>query len=428
MEVLMMSRKALDQMSVFEKLKVKEMKQKEASLVLGLSERQVREKLRLYRAQGPPSLIHGLRGKVSNNNLSSELREKALNLVREKYSDFGPTFAAEKLQEIDHITINHESLRQDMIKDGLWHPRRRKVKYREWRERKACLGELVQLDGSDHDWFEGRAPKCDLLAFIDDATSNILQLEFAAESTRGVMSSTKKYLEKHGRPVGFYTDRGSVYKVNQNNPEHDKLTQFERALGELNIEPIHARSPQAKGRVERLFGTLQDRLVKEMRLRGISTIEEANRFIEDEYLPKHNQKYAVAPKSNTNLHRSVENYDIANILCIKEERILTNDFTLRYENQWFQLEKNQKTLIFSKDKITVITQLTGEVQLMIRNTKIYFHQIKKPAVKEKVRTDIQENRKPWVPPVDHPWRKYNDYKKLKPAVSTLQKQEVSTLV
>lgn len=428
MGTYVMSKKELDQVGVFEKLKMRDIKQKEAALVLGLSERQVRKKLHLYRALGPPSLIHGLRGRPSNNQLDPALMEAALSLVAEKYSDFGPTFAAEKLQEIHGVGVNHESLRKKMIRAGLWQPRKRKVKHREWRERRACLGELVQLDGSNHDWFEGRAPKCDLLAFIDDATSNLLYLEFAPESTRGVMSSTKKYLEKHGRPVGLYTDRGGVYRVNQNNPEHEKTTQYERALGELGIEPIHAGSPQAKGRVERLFGTLQDRLVKEMRLRGITTIKEANCFLENEYLPKHNPKYTVAPKSQANLHRSVENYDLSKILCIKKERILTNDFTLRYQNQWFQLDKDQRTLIFPKDKIMVMTQLTGEIQLMIRDTRIYFHLIDKPTVKEKMKPNIQASRKPWVPPVDHPWRNCNDYKKLKPAVSTLQKQEVSTLV
>lgn len=243
-----MSRKELDQVGIFERLKVKSMKQKEAAVVLGLSERQIREKLRLFRTLGPPSLIHRLRGKPSNNQLDPELGEKALRLVTDKYSDFGPTFAAEKLFEIDGVKINHETLRKKMVVAGLWQPKKQKIKHRQWRERKECLGELIQLDGSDHDWFEERAPRCDLLAFIDDATGNVLHLEFAAESTLGVMRSTKHYLDKHGRPVGLYTDRGGVYRVNQNNPEHDKLTQFERALGELDIEPIHARSPQAKGR------------------------------------------------------------------------------------------------------------------------------------------------------------------------------------
>lgn len=428
MEVLTMSQKEVEQINVFERLQRKEMKQKEAAKMLRLSVRQIRRKLKEFCRIGPRSLIHKLRDAPSNNQFDPELGEKALGLITEKYADFGPTFAAEKLLEIHGIRINRETLRKKMIVAKLWQPKQKKVTHRQWRERKECLGELVQLDGSDHDWFEGRAPKCDLLAFIDDATSNTLQLEFAAESTRGVMGATKHYIEKHGLPHELYADRGKVYKVNLGNEDNSRLTQYGRAMEEFDVGLTHARSPQAKGRVERLFGTLQDRLVKEMRLRDISTIEEANRFIEEEYLPKHNQKYAVAPRSSTNLHRSAKNYDLDDILCIKEERILTSDFTLRYKNQWFQLEKSQKTLIFPKDRITVITHLTGEVRLMIRDTKIFFHQIGKPAIKEKIKTNIQEARKPWVPPVDHPWREYDNIKKQKADISTLQKEDILTLV
>jgi transposase InsO family protein len=395
-------------------------------MMLRLSERQIREKLKLFRALGPPSLIHQLRGKPSNHRLETRYLETALGLVVEKYPDFGPTFAAEKLFEIHGLKVNHETLRLMMIEAGLWKPKKQKVRHRQWRDRKDCLGELVQLDGSDHAWFEGRAPRCDLLAFIDDATSQILQLEFAPESTLGVMRATKNYLDKHGRPVSFYTDRGGVYKINQNNPDHDKLTQYERALNELDIKPIHARSPQAKGRVERLFGTLQDRLVKELRLRAISTTEEANQFIKEEYLTSHNLKYAVIPKSSTNLHRSIENYDIINVLCLKEERTLTNDFTVRYESQWFQLEKKQNTLIIPKDVITVSTLLTGETNLSIRKTSLSFHEIDKPIVRVKTERLITD-RKPSMPSFNHPWRQYQNISKLKPAVSILQKAEVSIL-
>ena len=352
--------------------------------------------------------------------------ETALGLVVEKYPDFGPTFAAEKLFEVHGLKVNHETLRLKMIEAGLWKPKKQKVRHRQWRDRKDCLGELVQLDGSDHNWFEGRGPRCDLLAFIDDATSQILQLEFAPESTLGVMRATKNYLDKHGRPVSFYTDRGGVYKVNQYNPDHDKLTQYERALQELDIKPIHARSPQAKGRVERLFGTLQDRLVKELRLRAISTIEEANQFIKEEYLAKHNLKYAVIPKSSTNLHRSIKDYNINNILCLKEERTLTNDFTVRYESQWFQLEKKQNTIITPKDIITVSTLLTGETKLSVRQTSLSFHEIDKPIVRVKTERLIKD-RKPSIPSFNHPWRQYQNIRKLKPAVSILQKAEVSIL-
>jgi len=426
MEVLQMSKKELNQVGVFERLKNKEMKQKEAALILSLSERQTREKLRKFRLLGPPSLIHRLRGRPSNNQLDSRIVKEALNLVGEKYPDFGPTLASEKLEEIHNIKVNHETLRLKMIEAGLWKKRESKPVHRKWRERKECLGELVQLDGSDHDWFEN-GQRCNLLAFIDDATSKILHLEFAPETTLGVMKATKKYIAKHGFPTELYFDRGKVFKVNLGNPDGDRLTQYERTLKELNIKATHARSPQAKGRVERLFGTLQDRLVKEMRLGGIKTVKKANEFLKNEYLPKHNQKYAKEPKSKANLHQEAKGCDLANALCIKEKRVLTNDFTLRYKNQWFQLKGEQKTILFPKDEITVVTHMDGKTNLFIRKTKLFFHKIDKPAIKEIVKINILGSRKPWAPSVDHPWRKLV-LKSKKAEVSTLQKAEVSTLV
>ena len=427
MEILSMSKREIEQISVFENLKNKSIKQKHAAKLLNLSVRQIQRKLKKYRELGTKGLIHSNRGKPSNRKLNLHLVDQALKLIEERYPDFGPTFAAEKLYEIHNIKINHETLRLRMIKEGLWKAKKRKQKHREWRERKECLGEFIQLDGSDHDWFEKRFKRCTLLAFIDDATSRILHLEFAKESTVEVMKSTKKYILKYGLPNELYVDRGKVFKVNLNNPDNDKLTQYQRAMSELSVEITHARSPQAKGRVERLFGTLQDRLVKELRLKDISTIKEANNFIENEYLPKHNQKYQVPAKSNTNLHREANNYNLDNILCIKEKRILTNDFTIRYKNRWFQLEKKQRTILFPKDEIIVVTHLDKKTELKIRNTNLFFHKIDKPAVKGLVKTSIQKEKKPWKPPANHPWKRFN-IKRQKDDISKLQKSDISILV
>ena len=266
----------------------------------------------------------------------------------------------------------------------------------------------MQLDGSPHAWFEDRAPACTLLAFIDDATSRILWLEFAyQEATIPIMKATKSYLEKFGRPLELYVDRGKVFKVNLNNPDDDKITQYRRSLNELSIKVIYARSPQAKGRVERLFGTLQDRLVKELRLAGINTMEEANQFVQGIYLHKHNQKFAIEPREKQDFHRSIQGFDLNEIFTQQEERTLTNDFTITYHHKWYQLVKNQPTLVFPKNTITVLRYLDGNIKLKLRKTNLNFQEILKPINKPKqTLTTVQVIKKPWIPPVDHPWRKY----------------------
>jgi len=400
-----MSKKEIDQVAIFERLKNKEIKQKHAAKLLGLGIRQIKRKAKAYRQKGAQSLIHQLRGGPGNHKLSDKLKNQAIGLVEEKYPDFGPTLAAEKLEEIDRLTIHQATLRNWMIEEGLWKPKKRKARHREWRQRKECLGELVQFDGSEHDWFEDRASKCSLLSFIDDAGSQVLYGEFAqSESTKSVMKATKAYLRAHGRPVEIYADQGKVVKVNQNNPDDKFKTQYRRALDELGIGVSFALSPQAKGRIERLFGTLQDRLVKEMRLRNISSIKEANQFLK-EYLPQHNNKFAVEPRDKTNLHRPIKGYNLDQIFCIKHTRILKEDFTIRYSNQWYQLAKKQSTLIFPKNSITVSEYLDGKIRLSIRKVKLHFTRITKQP-EPKLRLQVKTQRKPWKPPANHPWRKY----------------------
>lgn len=402
METFLMSRKELNQVSIFEDLKEKRVKQKEAAKMLSLSIRQVKRKLKAYRRFGTKSLIHKSRGKPSNHRLDEDLIDKALDLVRQKYADFGPTLAAEKLEEIDKIIINSETLRLRMTKEGLWKAKRKKINRHYFRERKEAFGEMVQADGSPHRWFEERAPACTLIGFIDDATSQILKLDFTdSESTMNLMRVTKDYLEEFGRPVSLYVDRGGVYKVNLHNAEEDKITQYKRALDEVEIELIWARSPQAKGRVERLFETLQDRLVKELRLRGISDMALANEFLKTEYIDQYNAKFSVKAKSESNLHRTTKGYDLEQIFCLKEERMIHSDMTVRYKNNWYQLERKQPTLIFPKNMIEVRESLNGEITFHIRVCKLNAKRLaEKPIQKRK---EIKP-KTTWIPPANHPWR------------------------
>ncbi len=406
-----MSRKELDQVGVFRQVKEGTMTQIAAATQLGLSLRQVQRKWSTYTQSGndPASLAHKLRGQPSNRRLDEALVTQAVELVRAKYPDFGPTFATEKLAEEHQLTIGRERLRQAMSRAGIWtvHGQHRPAAH-PWRERRAMRGELVQADGSPHAWFEDRAPTCTLIQFIDDATGDLLALELHdGESTHALMTTTKHLLEDHGRPSAIYTDRGGVFKVNLHNPDDDKVTQYERALTELGIRLIHARSPQAKGRVERGFQTHQDRLVKELRLAGISTITEANVFIRDRYLPKHNRKFAVMARQGGDAHRPVVGYDLDAILATKEERIVTNDLTIRYQTRWFQLTPNQRTIVRPKHVVTVSTHLDGHFSLHHGRTLLDFTEVhEQPRRTQPVVRHQPHPRMPYKPAPNHPWRTY----------------------
>jgi len=253
--------------------------------------------------------------------------------------------------------------------------------------------------------YKGRAPKCTLVVFIDDATSKVVWLHFAkGESTESLMTATRRYLETHGRPLSIYVDFGGVFSVNTNNPERDKLTQFGRAMKELDIKVKYAHSPQAKGRVERANGILQDRLVKEMRLAKINSIEDANSFVQEKYLPEHNEKFSVRPELQQDLHRSIDGFDLDRILCYKNKRILQKDFVVSYENRLLQLQKEQKTIIRPKDEIVVHETLDGKISLHLRKVQLFFSEIS-------VRPTKSSNHKPKAtspvfrkPPDNHPWK------------------------
>ena len=345
-EYLTMSTKETERITIMDNLIAKRIKQKHAARQLAISVRQVRRLMKRYRKEGTAGLVHLLRGRPSNRATPQKKKNQALIIIKERYHDFGPTLACEKLNEIHNLSFSDETVRKMMIAGNLWHPKKRKIKdIHPYRERRACIGELVQLDGSPHKWFEDRAPACTLVAFIDDATSKIMDGCFVDyEGTFTLFEATEHYLEIHGKPLIFYVDKHSTFKINrQANVEEDlkdkqAQSQFARAMDELNIEVIFANSPEAKGRVERLFETLQDRLVKEMRLKGISDKKEATRFFREEYTPFHNSKFAVPAKEKANLHRYLlPTDDLKKIFTIQSKRRVSKDLIVRYKNTRYQL-------------------------------------------------------------------------------------------
>ena len=391
----------------------------QAAEQLGISERQVGRLCVRVRTEGNRGVIHRLHGRPSNHALSADTIEHAIAMVRKHYHDFGPTLANEKLLEHHSITISTFSLRRAMIRAGIWQARKERARHRQWRERRSCVGELVQLDGSDHDWFEGRGPRCVLVLFIDDASSRILHAEFVAvENTCFLLASAKTYLATHGRPIAFYVDKDSIYKINRQATIEEQLrdnqpmSQFSRAMEQLGIEMIFAHSPQAKGRVERSFATHQDRLVKELRLANISDIASANSFLQTVYIPAHNNRFAVQPASSTNAHRPIlRRHNLDEILSIHIERTLFNDFTVRFDNKFFQILPQQKVRLKPKNKIIIQLRLDGSFRLKHKNSFLAFkelpHKPYKPfyaARPSALRALVSHPSKSYKPPAQHPWR------------------------
>lgn len=373
-----MSRKEREQSRVFAQVKEGLITQIEAAARLRCTARWVRKKFKRYCQFDDFGLLHKSRGKASQKRWCQKKRLLLIELLNGDWHGFGPTFATEKLEELHSIKVSREVVRQIMLQEGLWQPKKRRGKHRKRRERRLMLGIMIQLDGSPHDWFEGRAGACTLLVFIDDATGQILWLEFAkSESAVALMQATKNYIQKHGIPQSFYTDFGSVFHVNLHNQEGDKKTQWERACAELGIRVDHAHSPQAKGRVERCNQTMQDRLIKEMRLAGISSIDAANEYLQtSNFIAKHNAKFAVQAAQHGDAHADAQSYDLDDIFSIKEVRVLANDHTIVFNKRIFQLHAHQRTLLRPKDEVIIKVHLNGSIRLWIRKTELVFTEIK----------------------------------------------------
>lgn len=384
-ERLVMSNREIDRLRVIREVLEDKLSWKEASERAGLCMRQIGNLCKKVRMHGNCGIIHGLKGKASNNQISKDILEEAIRHIKQRYADFGPTFANEKLYEIHGIRISTPTIRKAMIAEDLWKHRISKAKHRAWRARRSSVGMLVQLDGSIHDWFEGRGPKCVLILYIDDATSRILYAEFVrSEDTINLLRTTKAYLLKHGRPNTFYVDKDSIYVINRQATIEEELrdsaplTQFTRAMGELGIHVLPAHSPQAKGRVERSFGTHQDRLVKELRLAGISGIAAANRFLWEVYIPRHNARFEKAPTSKKDAHRRLlASHDLDTILSFRSARVVMNDWTIRYQNSFFQLLREQSVRIRSKCKVTVEIRLDGSLHLIFKGNDLNYKRLPK---------------------------------------------------
>lgn len=364
--VVSMSDAEFSRLNILLEVQSERLRVADAADLLQLGRRQVFRLLGGLRKHGAASLASKRRGKPSNNQLPSAVRELTMSLVKAHYADFGPTLAAEKLKENHACLVSRETLRKWMVADGLWIDRKRRLSsVHQPRNRRERTGELIQIDGSKHYWFEGRGPECSLLAYIDDATSQILHAAFVpSESTLDYLRETRAYVERHGRPVAFYSDKHSIFRVNNREAAGGNgMTQFGRALSELNIDIICANSPQAKGRVERSFGTLQDRLVKEMRLAGISTIEAGNAFL-PAFLASYNARFGKVAKSDQDAHRPGEDLaPLSDVFAWKEERTLTNNLTVQYDKILFMLEDNEITRRLARQRVTIIDYPDGHLAI-----------------------------------------------------------------
>ena len=424
-EVLQMTQWDVDRIKTLHLAIQRKITQKKAGELLGLCRGQANRLCQKIKKKGDRAIIHGLRGRPSNHQLPQGLIDKAAKRLKKRYPDFGPTFAAEKLLEVEGIKLSDETIRQLMIKLDLWKEKKRRATHREWRERKDCFGEMAQMDGSGHDWFEGRRSKCVLLASIDDATSRIFLRFTEHEDTRNLMQFSRTYLKKFGRPLSFYVDKDSIYKTNRQPSLEEELqgkkyalTQFTRAMEvDLDVKVINAGSPQAKGRVERLFETLQDRLIKELRLAGISTIPGANRFLDKVYLAKHNQKFSVPPKNRTDVHRPVRKTaaELDAIFSFQEKRVIANDYTIRWRNRIFQVEKHQPYFLLPKTKVIVEERLNGKIRIKYKGKYLKMHEIDPKEIRKPLQPNLipRPIKKPLgynknsIPAKNHPWR--NDF-------------------
>ena len=340
-ETLKMSLEEADRLSVMKQIDRKILNVREASEELGLCLRQAKRVRKRYLMQGAGGLISLKRGRTSNRKIDQKTKDEAIWLVRSKYSDFGPTFACEKLKEVHGIKISDETLRKWLIEAEIWQAKKqRDVKLHQRRERRSRFGELLQGDGSPHDWFEGRSEKCNLLQFVDDATSRTtVALFIPTETTNGYLQLLQEHLRKYGRPLGLYVDKHSVFRVNKAEVKKGTgITHFGQVVKELDIKLICAHSPQAKGRVERKNGVFQDRLIKEMRLRGINTIEEGNKFL-PEFLEDINQRFGKEPANAEDAHRALrQKDDLERIFARKETRKLSKNLTFQYKGILYMLE------------------------------------------------------------------------------------------
>jgi len=417
---VIMSVKELRRLHVIHQVIEKEMTQVEASGLLGLTDRQIRRISKRVREVGDGGIAHRSRGKPSNRAIDGEIKARVLKAYGTTYADFGPTLASEKLSEREGIPISDETLRLWLLQAGVTHFKRRKRPHRQWRERKAHAGELIQMDGSHHTWFEDRGPACVLMAYIDDASGRVSARFYAYEGTIPAMDSFKRYIKRYGLPLAVYADKHSTYKspaeptLTEQLEGQEPMSQFERSLSELGVEMIHAHSPQAKGRIERLFKTFQDRLIKEMRLAGIGTMEEANRFLVG-YLPIYNRRFSSPPAQAANLHRRLpKGWDLNRVLCIKTERALRNDFTVAHNRMLYQVQDNLRA-----QRVMVEERLDGTIRITHQGRRLRYHAITTRPVKAHELPKALVRKRGTKPSSDHPWKRTFELWKKKEASASI---------
>jgi hypothetical protein len=409
-DIIIMKQKELKRLHIIHKVMEGELTQIEASEILSLSERQIGRIVKRIREEGDSGIQHRSRGMESSRRLPKKLKDRVVAMYLQKYKGFGPTFTSEKLYELDAIELSKETVRKWLIEAGQWQRGRKPRTHRQWRERKWHCGQMVQMDGSHHDWFEGRRPKCVLMGYIDDATGRIYCRFYEYEGTIPAMDSFKRYIRAHGIPMSVYFDKHTTYKSPAEPSIEDEingtepLSEFGRALRELGVNLIHAHSPQAKGRVERMFNTLQDRLVKEMTLRGINTIEEANRYLKS-YLSSHNKRFVVKPKEQSDLHRDIpKGLDLDKVLCIRTERTMRNDFTIAHNGKLYQIQEAVKS-----KKVLVQERVNGTMLITHNDARLKFKEITTRPEKQQKPDRMLRKRKIHIPSADHPWRKWNTH-------------------
>ena len=415
---ILMSQKEVKRAQILDLLIEGKISQQEASKRLGVTTRQVRRLTRRYQAAGLAGLVSKKRSRASNRRLDEATLAHAIRLIATHYSDFGPTLACEKLAELHDVRLSVESTRQLMIKAGHWRPRKGgTVCAHPMRERRARFGEMIQIDGSPHDWFEGRGEYCTLLVFIDDATGRLTQLRFApTETTLGYMSVLHDHILAHGVPVALYSDKHSIFRINAKEADPEAETQFSRAARELGIECIHAHSPQAKGRVERANQTLQDRLVKEMRLAGINNMDEANAWLPG-YIEQYNRRFAVEPKDASDAHLAYSGTPetLLRTLSVQVTKTLSKNLSCQHQNQLLQVATTGTGLGLRGARVTIHEHFDGNQELLWKNRKLTYGVMSKPqrqsavadgkSVNAQVDKAMVRRTTGHKPAADHPWRK-----------------------
>jgi hypothetical protein len=422
-DILQMTKPELQRAQVLEQLVLKHIQQGQAAAQLGISVRQVKRLKRAYIQGGAKALLSKKRGRASNHHLDPQIKKQAVAWLDQRYADFGPTLAHEKLTEVHKLKLSVETVRRLMIQAALWKPHRAKHPViHPLRERRARLGELVQIDGSPYAWFEERAPACTLLVCIDDATGQLMELGFVeAETTFSYFEAAEHYLLRHGKPLAFYSDKLSVFRVNLPNAlSGTGTTQFTRAMHQLDIEVICANSPQAKGRVERVNQTLQDRLVKEMRLCGISNMAQGNAYL-PKFIAAFNTHFAVVARNLQDAHRPLRvQDDLARILTVQETRVLSKNLTLNYNRVIYQIQTARPTYALRNAQVVVRENRQGDIAIEYKGKPLAFtiyHQQARQAevvsskqlglrLDELASTQSAKEFKPYVPPADHPWRRF----------------------